>query len=239
MEKGANEAGLRWSDLARLDTLAAVLDPNDRRGRKNRLIDHVHKAAFRSALGDFEGRRMLDFGCGTGRISAWLVEERARVVGVDITTEMLTVARRRTPNALFSLIDGQRLPFERGCLDAVLSAYVLQYYVRSGGAIVREIASCIREDGRLVAIEQVAHDDIGRGAPSETYRRLLLENGFRSVKAIPIRRSSSPVIRLARVIPLVGGRRATSWLVSREARLFRARRLTGGRYIDTCFIAVR
>jgi hypothetical protein len=76
------EAGQGWSERAALDPLAAVIDPADVRGGKNRLIHRMHLRALSKNIGDVKGKEVL-VGCGTGRVSAWLVERGAAVVAVD------------------------------------------------------------------------------------------------------------------------------------------------------------
>jgi ubiquinone/menaquinone biosynthesis C-methylase UbiE len=63
-----------------------------------------------------EGRRVLDVGCGTGRLAVALAG-RARVWGVDATPEMLDVARRNAPEAAFKLGRAEELPFKAGWFE--------------------------------------------------------------------------------------------------------------------------
>jgi ubiquinone/menaquinone biosynthesis C-methylase UbiE len=58
-----------------------------------------------------EGRRVLDVGCGTGRVEQAL-EGRARVWGVDASEGMLAVAERRGLSARFKLARAEQLPFK-------------------------------------------------------------------------------------------------------------------------------
>ena len=51
------------------------------------------------AIGDLEGRRILDVGCGSGRYSIELARSGAEVVGVDFSEEMLGMARTRAEEA--------------------------------------------------------------------------------------------------------------------------------------------
>lgn len=46
-------------------------------------------------LGDIRGQRILDLACGQGRVSRYLAEQGAQVVGVDISAKLLEIARRR------------------------------------------------------------------------------------------------------------------------------------------------
>ncbi len=51
------------------------------------------------AIGNLEGKTILDVGCGAGRYSVELATKGATVVGVDFSEEMLTMARKRAQDA--------------------------------------------------------------------------------------------------------------------------------------------
>src|SRR5439155_19211967 len=74
----------------------------------------VYEALLRE--GDLAGRRVLDVGCGTGRLVAEL-SERARVWGVDPSPEMLEVARSRAPGVRFKQASAESLPFKDGWFE--------------------------------------------------------------------------------------------------------------------------
>src|ERR1700752_4096063 len=63
--------------------------------------------------GDLRGRRVLDVGCGTGRLAAALADRYAcKVWGVDTSAEMLAVARERAPRgAALREAAAEQLPF--------------------------------------------------------------------------------------------------------------------------------
>jgi ubiquinone/menaquinone biosynthesis C-methylase UbiE len=93
-----------------------------------------------------EGRRVLDVGCGTGRLEAALAG-RARVWGVDAEPRMLEVARRNAPEARFKLARGEELPFKDGWFERVvmwLSSHLLER--NSAFAEARRVLGA---DGRL------------------------------------------------------------------------------------------
>lgn len=70
--------------------------------------------------------RLLDFGCGQGRLCAELMELGFRnVVGVDSSAEMIRAARQVCPDFHFVVIDGARLPFAAERFDAILLFAVL------------------------------------------------------------------------------------------------------------------
>ena len=70
---------------------------------------------LRALVPPIAGRRVLDAGCGGGRTSAWLAELGAAVVGIDVSPELVRLARERLPSATFSVGDlAEPLPFENG-----------------------------------------------------------------------------------------------------------------------------
>jgi SAM-dependent methyltransferase len=233
------EAGTSWAELARLDPLAAVLDPADTRGGKNKLIDRVHKRALARASGDVRGRRVLDFGCGTGRLSDWLVRHGADVDGVDVTPEMIAVAQALVPEGRFQTTDGSTLPFADGSFDLVVTTYVLQYYAEGDRAVPRELVRVLRSGGRLIAIEQVTGSDIGRGGARSAYERMLGEAGFKHVDVSLIRMGDSRTLGVASRFPAFSRLPIVAWLVMREAARSEDAQLTDGRYADGLFQAVK
>jgi ubiquinone/menaquinone biosynthesis C-methylase UbiE len=57
--------------------------------------DFHDDASFYLRLSDIHGPRVLELGCGTGRISVPLAQAGAKVTGVDVSASMLAVARER------------------------------------------------------------------------------------------------------------------------------------------------
>lgn len=69
---------------------------------------------------DLRGRRILDAGCGTGRLAAAL-GPHARVWGIDASAEMLAVARERVPpNVRLKLARAEEPPFKDGWFERVV-----------------------------------------------------------------------------------------------------------------------
>lgn len=68
------------------------------------------------------GGTVLDLGCGTGRLLERLRRGYDRVIGIDISEDMLRAATaRRTDGIGLILGDFQRMPLADGCCDAVLA----------------------------------------------------------------------------------------------------------------------
>jgi len=70
------------------------------------------------------GTKALDFGCGTGRSSRFLQRLGFNVIGVDISQDMLRIARTSDPMGDYRLVSGDNLSeFDIGTFDLVLSAF--------------------------------------------------------------------------------------------------------------------
>jgi len=70
------------------------------------------------------GTKALDFGCGTGRSSRFLQKLGFDVIGVDVSEDMLRIARATDPSGDYRLVPGDNLSeFGAGIFDLVLSAF--------------------------------------------------------------------------------------------------------------------
>lgn len=113
-------------------------------------------------LGDWglarAGRRVLDLGCGSGRLEAALAPRVGSIVGVDISPAMLRLARRRcamSANVYFVQVSGRDLAAiaDQSC-DVVLAIDSFPYLVQSGMALAErhlwEIARVLGPHGELL-----------------------------------------------------------------------------------------
>jgi len=86
------------------------------------------KEIFRRNIGS-SGKRVLDVGVGTGFLSIMLADMGHHVVGIDLSEEMLNVARKKMNDRGIKLDlkigDAEDLPFEDGSFDAVVNRAVL------------------------------------------------------------------------------------------------------------------
>jgi ubiquinone/menaquinone biosynthesis C-methylase UbiE len=71
-----------------------------------------------------QGKKAIDFGCGTGRSTRFLRQLGFDVVGVDIADQMLTLARKRDPDGEYRLVsDGNLHVLAADTYDLVLSVF--------------------------------------------------------------------------------------------------------------------
>jgi ubiquinone/menaquinone biosynthesis C-methylase UbiE len=111
-------------------------------------LDH---ARFTNAVS--RDARILDFGCGQGRLCAELVELGFRnVIGVDSSAEMIRAARERCPDSGFVVNDGSQLPFAADSFDVVLLFAVLTCIPDDAEQknLLNEFKRILRPDGLLL-----------------------------------------------------------------------------------------
>jgi SAM-dependent methyltransferase len=168
---------------------------------------------------DLVGRRVLDVGCGTGRVAAALAERGSRVWGVEPSPEMAAQARARGVHV--KVAPAERLPFKEGWFERAVLWLVAHLVDRP--AVFAELARVLSPEGRVV----VATFD------PEHFSRYYLNRLFPSLERIDRERFPDPPEVVgglaaagfhARLIPL-----SQRGEIGREQALVRIR----GRFIST------
>jgi ubiquinone/menaquinone biosynthesis C-methylase UbiE len=158
---------------------------------------------FADDLGLRIGDRVLDVGCGTGRLAMIFAERVAptgSVAGIDAADEMIKRAASRTRKqdlpVAFEVAFAQRLPFPTATFDAVACMLALHHVAEDDQqTAVQEMYRVLKPDGRLL----IAEFDQGHGPhlrlrwlrPStpdhmtERARRLVDAAGFTGVTSSP------------------------------------------------------
>jgi demethylmenaquinone methyltransferase/2-methoxy-6-polyprenyl-1,4-benzoquinol methylase len=131
----------------RYDLITVLLSFGRDRSWKRRLI---------ADAGIAPGDRVIDLACGTGDIAFLAEEHGACVVGLDITTRMIELARAKAasrPGAPQFLVgDMMALPFASASADIVTTGYGLRN-VPGLDAAIDEIARVLRPNGRLLSLD--------------------------------------------------------------------------------------
>lgn len=140
----------RWNDVAGDDAgrdYAARMDAHVT-GR-----DDVHGEADLVADLAPPGGRVLDAGCGTGRVAIELVRRGFVVVGTDLDDSMLAVARKRAPELAWQSADLATLDLDEAPFDVVVAAGNVVPLLAGGteADAVAAMASHLRPGGLLIA----------------------------------------------------------------------------------------
>jgi ubiquinone/menaquinone biosynthesis C-methylase UbiE len=107
---------------------------------------HPAEAALVSEFFPSWPARVLDVGSGAGRSSAALARRGYSVVGIDLSEDLLQLARGLYPSIEFHTMDARRLSFDDASFDAVLFSY-------NGLDVIHPVAgrmACIAEISRVL-----------------------------------------------------------------------------------------
>lgn len=120
-------------------------------GERNAYNALYERPATIALLPPVRGRDVLDAGCGSGPLSAWLAGAGARVTGFDTSERMVALARQRDlPGAEFVVADlAEPLPFPDDAFDVAVASLVL-HYLRDWVGPLRELRRVVRPGGALV-----------------------------------------------------------------------------------------
>ena len=103
-------------------------------------------------LGDIDGRRVLDAGCGEGYLARALAARGARVTGIDLSARLVGLARARDPGGSidYQVADLSRpRPAAAGLFDAA-ACYLVLSDVRDYRGFAATRAASLAPGGRLV-----------------------------------------------------------------------------------------
>ena len=130
--------------------------------RRLHAADAAVEAEIQQALADRPFRSLLDLGTGTGRMLELLGPGLERGFGIDLSLDMLALARARLDRAGLrhcSVRHGDiyDLALPRDSFDVVIVHQVL-HYLDDGARALREAARVLRPQGRLLVIDFAPHE---------------------------------------------------------------------------------
>lgn len=119
------------------------------------IYERVHAPRFAdaardlvAALGIEGGQRVLDIGTGTGAAADEIARTEAKVVGVDRSLRMLSVALRERPSLPFVAADVLDLPFRDRTFDVVAGNFVFAHFAKVETALF-ELTRVLSRGGRI------------------------------------------------------------------------------------------
>ncbi len=110
------------------------------------------------------GTSVGDIGCGTGRLAPYLASQGLAPLGVDLSEQMVRVARRKHPTFPFGIADLRSLPFRDGCLAGAVCWYSLMYLTPADRSTsFTELYRVMKAGGYLVTAYKSGDSELRRG----------------------------------------------------------------------------
>lgn len=133
------------------DTIAANYD------RMNRLMTlGLDRCWRRRAVRGLQGN-VLDVACGTGDMCLLLAKQGCLVTGVDLSEEMLAIAKRKAESGEWKVANAEQLPFEDNSFDAVTCAFGVRNFVHLEQGL-NEMLRVLKPGGTMVILELATPD---------------------------------------------------------------------------------
>jgi SAM-dependent methyltransferase len=233
VERSAHEA-------ARMSNKRLRLDPTQERRYVSPPSDTVYPLEYAyHLLGDIRDKVVLDFGCGSGENTVLLCRRGARVVGIDLSEDLVRIAARRLEvnglagQAHLCVASALDLPFGDGSIDVIFGIAILHHLDLAG--VAAEVQRVLRPGaGRAIFKEPVRNSAFLRWARGlipyrapdvSPFERPLLDGeiaDFAERAGLSIWRSRAfmlPHVQLANVLP--GLRRRTDPFYRTDAAILK------------------
>jgi SAM-dependent methyltransferase len=171
-------------------------------------------------LGDVTGKRVIDFGCGSGANTALLAHRGAHVWAIDISEDLLRLGQRRLAvsgrpgEATFIAGSAHDLPFPDNSIDVVFGIAILHHLDLD--LVSREVRRVLKPGGRAIFQEPVRNSPVIRFVRSlipyrapdiSPYERPLtdaeLQRFAQGFGSCSIRAFALPHVQVGQVLPVV------------------------------------
>jgi len=124
----------------------------------NRMETEILFDTLSKEVGVFlNGKRILDIGCGIGRVLSFYSNFSNDIFGVDFSQNMLDICRNNVPSAKLVNGDASNLPFKSNSFDLVSAFVVLQHIIDDGKreCVIKEMIRVTKPNGIIVINEEI------------------------------------------------------------------------------------
>ena len=111
---------------------------------------------------EYQGKKVLDYGCGDGPLSILLAKNGVDVVGIDISEDAIAVCKDSAKKeglegkVSFFVMDAEKTSFSDNYFDGVLCTGVLHHL--DIDTALKELARILKPDGSIICNEPLSHN---------------------------------------------------------------------------------
>ena len=143
-----------------------------------------------------ENTKILDIGCGSGQFTKYFSEKGFTTIGIDVSEEMLKIARKKVLNCEFKFMDMRELEFNNEEFDGLFVFYSLYHLSKKDVPLaLKEFNRVLKPNGIIMLALQEGKDEKVIVEPldkskkifvdhfeTEEINNLLKKNGFQVLK---------------------------------------------------------
>lgn len=149
-----------------------------------------------------KNKKILDLGCGTGRLNYKLSKKAKKMIGIDNSKEMLKIAKeKKIQNSKFIYSNIEKLPFKNNSFDIVVSSLAIEH-LKSINETIKETKRVLKPHGefifsfsnfsdkkKTISIEKDNKNINIKIYPrtKNQYLKILKKYGFKIEKIIPVK----------------------------------------------------
>ena len=107
---------------------------------------------FKRYIKPKKGEKLVDFGCGTGAFTKYLLRYKLDIIGIDISPKSIKLAKKRFSKINFIIGDIEKTKLKANSVDIVLFSGVLHHF-DDFTKTMKEAYRILKPDGRIFAYD--------------------------------------------------------------------------------------
>lgn len=116
---------------------------------KEKYLNSFEQSKIIPLLGNLTGKKVLDVGAGTGRLSLFLANRGAAVTALDVSPKMLELVKKKNKNIQTIVGEAESLPFENDSFDIVSAAFLI-VHLKDPRLFFDEVYRVLKDGGVFV-----------------------------------------------------------------------------------------
>jgi len=151
--------------------------------------EYSDKAIYRkiTQFAELKNKKILEIGCGNGRISSLLATEPCSLIAIDPDEIAIKKARKNSADIDFRIGNGERLDFSDSVFDLII--FTLSLHHQNSEIALTEAIRTLKKDGVILVIEPVVEGEI-----EQVFSFLIDENKEKKDAQISIAKSGLLVV---------------------------------------------